>query len=51
MNPNDEQVTITRTEYDALVDSDRMLDALMAAGVDNWEGYSEACQQAEDADA
>lgn len=37
-----EMVTITRAEYDALLQAQAMLDALRAAGVDNWEGWHAA---------
>ena len=42
-----EMVTITRDEYDALLADQDMLDALKAAGVDNWDGYSEAIEMIE----
>jgi hypothetical protein len=32
-------VTITQDEYDELLQDQKFLDALRAAGVDNWEGY------------
>lgn len=35
-------VTIPRKEYDALLQGDRILNALYAGGVDNWEWYGEA---------
>jgi hypothetical protein len=35
-------VTITRKEYGALLASRDMLEALEAAGVDNWSGYPDA---------
>lgn len=38
----DEQITISKKEYDQLLRDQRFLNALCAAGVDNWEGYSEA---------
>ena len=38
----DEMVTITKKEYDSLVEDSRFLDHLRGAGVDNWEGYSVA---------
>jgi len=41
-------VTISRKEYNKLLQAQSELDALEAAGVDNWEGYSEAMQQQED---
>lgn len=40
-----EQVTISRKEYDQLLADQAMLDALKAAGVDNWSGYPEAMAQ------
>lgn len=38
-------VTISRREYDELCAARDMLDALKAAGVDNWEGYAEAMRE------
>ncbi len=35
----DEEVTILKEEYDALKEDSAFLQALMNAGVDNWEGY------------
>jgi hypothetical protein len=35
-------VTLTKAEYLRLMNQDRFLDALEAAGVNNWEGYEEA---------
>jgi len=35
-------VTMTRKQYDTLVRDQKILQALEAAGVDNWEGYDEA---------
>ncbi|MDW0361010.1 hypothetical protein Q8G38_16975 [Halomonas venusta] len=40
-----EQVTISRKEYDRLLEAEAMLLALQAAGVDNWSGYSAAMDQ------
>jgi hypothetical protein len=40
-----ETITITRAEYDQLLADKRLLHALQAAGVDNWDGYSEALQE------
>lgn len=37
------KVTITRAEYDELLDSEYFLSCLEAAGVDNWQGYEFAC--------
>ena len=41
---NKETVTITKEEYENLQERDDFLCALEAAGVDNWDGYSEAQQ-------
>lgn len=38
----DETITIPLAQYNSLVEDAKFLDALNAAGVDNWEGYSEA---------
>jgi hypothetical protein len=35
-------VTITEEEYNRLKECERFLDCLRAAGVDNWEWFSEA---------
>jgi hypothetical protein len=40
----DEMITITKHEYDRLIEADRWLGSLEAAGVDNWEGYSFALE-------
>jgi len=37
-------VIITQEEYDKLVDDSKFLEALMAAGVDNWDGYDYAIE-------
>ena len=39
-----EMVTITKIEYDHLVEDSEWLHYLEAAGVDNWEGYSNAAE-------
>lgn len=38
----DETVTITKDEYQKLLESQRKLSCLESAGVDNWEGYEYA---------
>lgn len=38
----DEQVTISKTVYDGLEEDSQFLHALIAAGVDNWDGYDVA---------
>jgi hypothetical protein len=37
-------VSITKEEYDRLVERDDWLGWLEAAGVDNWQGIDEACE-------
>lgn len=37
---SEEMVTITKKEYDRLVEVDEWMDALESAGVDNWDGIS-----------
>lgn len=37
-----EMISITKEEYDKLIEGQKLLDALYAAGVDNWEGYDMA---------
>lgn len=39
-----ETVTISKSEYDTLLDRDRWLCALECAGVDNWQGWDEAIE-------
>jgi hypothetical protein len=43
-NDNAEMVTISKEEYDQLVDDSKTLAALQAAGVDNWNGYDYAME-------
>ena len=40
----EEMVTITKKEYEQLVDDSEKLCALENAGVDNWDGYDYAMQ-------
>ncbi|WP_205763018.1 hypothetical protein [Aneurinibacillus aneurinilyticus] len=42
-----ETVTITREEYERLLDSAEFLNCLEACGVDNWCGYSDAYEMFE----
>lgn len=35
-------VTITKKEYDALIQAADILEKLEAGGVDNWDGYDDA---------
>ena len=37
-----ETATISKEEYDSLLEAQRWLQALESVGVDNWEGYDEA---------
>ena len=37
-----DDVVVARAEYNRLLEDQKMLRALEAAGVDNWEGYDEA---------
>lgn len=46
----EETITITKKEYDQLVEDQRFLYALQGAGVDNWEGYSYALELLEEDD-
>lgn len=36
----EETITISRKEYEALIDDSDKLNRLIENGVDNWEGYS-----------
>lgn len=38
----EETVTIPKKEYDQLLEDSRILEALYAAGVDNWTWYGDA---------
>lgn len=41
---NDDKITIDRKRYEELLEAERMLAALHAAGVDNWDGYEFAME-------
>ncbi len=41
---NEETVTISKKEYESLLEDRKWLQALQNAGVDNWEGYDYACE-------
>ena len=46
---SDEQmVTITKAEYDQLLEDQKFLECLQAAGVDNWEWYAAAFAQCQE---
>lgn len=42
---HEETVTITKKEYEELLESQRWLNCLENAGVDNWSGYDYACEE------
>jgi hypothetical protein len=41
---SDEMISIKRSEYDELLEDSAFLNALRAAGVDNWDGYDYALE-------
>ncbi len=43
-----EMISIPKTEYDELIESQKLLQALESAGVDSWEGYHMAQETLED---
>ncbi len=43
--PKPEMVTITKLEYEDLLDAEAKLSALEAGGVDNWEWYGDSLQE------
>ena len=45
----EKMVTITEKEYNQLLEDSEWLSYLNAAGVDNWEGYSNAAEMQRDA--
>lgn len=40
-----EMITITKSEYDSLIDDAHKLQCLEGAGVDNWDGYDFAMEE------
>lgn len=40
----EEMVSIPKRKYEYLLKQEQILNALQAAGVDNWEGYEEAVE-------
>lgn len=40
----DEMVTITKAEYERLIDNSELLSCLRACGVDNWGGWDDAME-------
>jgi hypothetical protein len=41
----DEMITITKKEYESLLDCRKWRLALQSGGVDNWEWYSESLEE------
>ena len=41
---SEETITITKKEYDSLLEDQHMLLCLQCAGVDNWAGYDYAIE-------
>ena len=42
--PVGKQITISQAEYDELVEDQKILNALRAGGVDNWDGYDDSLE-------
>ena len=40
----EEMITITKKEYDSLINDRNLLVSLESAGVDNWDGYDSAME-------
>lgn len=40
----EESVTISKEEYEGLLKDSYFLSCLEGAGVDNWQGYDDACE-------
>ncbi len=38
------KIEIEQKEYDQLIDDQKVLNALRAGGVDNWEGYDDSLE-------
>ncbi len=43
-----EEITISKKEYDELLEQVEFLNALKACGVDNWDGYDYAVEMLEE---
>lgn len=43
---NDETITILKSRYNELIETEILMDALDAGGVDNWVWYDEARKEA-----
>lgn len=46
----EETVTITKAEYETLLEDQKLLEALQGAGVDNWQGYWDAMEMMQEED-
>lgn len=46
MDEEQQLIMITKKEYDYLIKCDNFLSCLEACGVDNWSGYSDAIEMA-----
>ena len=44
----EETITISKKEYESLLEDQKLLQCLQDAGVDNWEGYDYAMEMMED---
>ena len=44
----EETITISKEEYESLLEDQKLLQCLQDAGVDNWEGYDYAMEMMED---
>lgn len=49
--PKEEKVTITKSEYDSLLEDSEKLSCLEACGVDNWQGYEDAMEMFNEEDS
>lgn len=48
--PTEPMITITKVEWEYLIERNRILTKLEGGGVDNWQGYSYAMSLGEDED-
>ena len=44
VNNMEETITISKKEYESLLEDQKLLQALQGAGVDNWSGYDYAIE-------
>jgi hypothetical protein len=45
IKPDDEFISISKAEYEELLEDARFLQCLQNAGVDNWDGYDYAREE------